>query len=192
MCLGPVGRYLILLVMTMGLILTGCQLPKPPQGTIVQVRRVISGQTIEVLGLGEQATVAQTVRLIGLDAPDLAQDPWGQAAKAHLETLIEQQPVLIELDAQPRDTHQRWLAYLWQGNQLLNEAMLKAGYGLAVSRAPNLRYRDRLNHAQSYARVMGQGIWDPRNPMRQTPAEFRRQAAQPARRNSPTPSNSKI
>lgn len=186
MCLGPVGRYLILLVMIVGLILTGCQLPKPPQGTIVQVRRVISGQTIEVLGLGEQATVAQTVRLIGLDAPDLAQDPWGQAAKAHLETLVNQQPVLVELDVQPRDTHQRWLAYLWQGNQLLNEAMVKAGYGLAVSRAPNLKYRDRLNNAQSYARVMGYGIWDPRNPLRQTPAEFRRQATQPARRNGPS------
>ncbi|WP_448563428.1 thermonuclease family protein [Trichothermofontia sp.] len=175
MVLGPVGRYLSLLVILLCLILTGCQLPKPPQGTIVQVRRVVSGQAIEVLGLGDQATVAQTVRLIGLDAPDLEQTPWGPDAKAYLEKLINQQPILVEFDVQPQDTYQRWLAYLWQGNQLLNEALLKAGYGLAVTRAPNLKYRDRLNHAQSYARVMGHGIWDPRNPLRQTPAEFRRQ-----------------
>jgi len=177
-----VGRVLIW-VLLVGIVLTGCQLPTPPQGTIVQVRRVLSGQTIEVLGLGDQATIAQTVRLIGLDAPDLAQEPWGPEARAYLETLINQGnqgtqgSVLLELDVQPRDTYQRWLAYLWQGDTLLNEAMLKAGYGLAVARAPNVKYRDRLTNAQSYARVMAQGIWDPANPLRQTPAEFRRQVS---------------
>lgn len=172
----PTRGYFGILVLALSLILTACQLPTPPQGTIVQVRRVLSGQTIEVLGLGSQTTIAQTVRLIGLDGPDLAQEPWGAEAKAYLETLIDQQPVLVELDVQAQDTYQRWLGYLWQGDTLLNEALLKAGYALAVTRAPNLKYRDRLQNAQGYARVMGQGIWDPNNPMRQTPAEFRRQS----------------
>lgn len=172
----PIRGYFGILFLILSFILVACQLPTPPQGTIVQVRRVLSGQTIEVLGLGSQTTIAQTVRLIGLDTPDLAQEPWGPEAKAYLEDLIAQQPVLVELDVQAQDSYQRWLGYLWQGDRLLNEALLKAGYGLAVTRAPNLKYRDRLQNAQAYARVMGQGIWNPENPMRQTPAEFRRQS----------------
>ena len=56
--------------------------------TEVKLARVVSGQTLEVLGIGEQPNLISQVRLIGLDAPNLGQRPWGYDAKALLEILI--------------------------------------------------------------------------------------------------------
>jgi micrococcal nuclease len=58
---------------------------------------------------------------------------------------------------------------------LLNEQLVKEGYVLAAPRSPNKKYDSRIARAQEYARLMGYGIWNPDQPMRLTPAEFRRQ-----------------
>jgi micrococcal nuclease len=66
------------------------------------------------------------------------------------------------------------LAYVWKNQMFLNEQVLKQGYALFVGRSPNHKYDDRLENAQHWARLMGQGIWNPEKPMRLTPGEFRR------------------
>ena len=53
--------------------------------------------------------------------------------------------------------------------------MVKEGWALAKPDFPNTKYMERLIHAQERARIMGLGIWNPDQPMRQTPAQFRRQ-----------------
>lgn len=141
-----------------------------PQGLQVQVTRVVTGQTLEVTGLGEPRS---RVRLVGIEAPDLQQQPWGQAAKEHLQAMIEGKPVLLEFDIQNRDTFGRHLAYVWQNGVLLNEQLVKAGYALVQPRSPNQKYDQRLEQAQEWARLMGQGIWRPEQPMRLTPTQFR-------------------
>ncbi|NJM56732.1 MAG: thermonuclease family protein [Synechococcales cyanobacterium RU_4_20] len=81
--------------------------------------------------------------------------------------------VELEVDLQQQDEYQRVLAYVWQDNQLLNQVMIAQGHALAASRLPNVRYEERLKRAQESARLSGLGLWDPQNPMRQTPVEFR-------------------
>jgi micrococcal nuclease len=74
---------------------------------------------------------------------------------------------------QQQDQYQRVLAYVWQGKLLLNQALVAQGYALASSRLPNVHYEERLKRAQESARLGGLGLWNPQNPMRQTPEEFR-------------------
>jgi len=122
------------------------------------------------------------VRLIGIEAPDLRQQPWGTAAKTRIEQLIGEtrgqqlilQSVLLEPDVQTKDSFGRWLAYVWHDGVMLNEQLIKEGYVLATPRSPNNKYNERLIRAQEYARIMGYGIWNPEQPLRLTPAEFRR------------------
>lgn len=167
--------YLVLLV--------GCQPTRVPIGVNVQVQRVVSGQTLDVLNPAQQAALIERVRLIGIESPDLKQDPWGAAAKNRFEQLIGKangqqvrlQPVFLERDVQEKDSFGRWLAYVWYDGVLLNEQLVKEGYVLAAPRSPNHKYDDRLARAQEYARIMGYGIWNPNQPMRLTPVEFRRQ-----------------
>lgn len=160
------------------LLLVSCQGKSPPtvNQTQVKVVRVVSGQSLEVLGMAEQPNLISQVRLIGIDAPDLRQQPWGDDAKEALEALIGsiEQPVTLEFDIEPKDKIGRTLAYVWKDKVLLNEQIVKLGYALFVARSPNHKYDSLLERAQQWARLMGQGIWNPEKPMRLTPAEFRR------------------
>lgn len=160
------------------LLLVGCQLQKKPEESAqiqLKVAQVVSGQTLEVLGIGEQPNLISQVRLLGIDTPDLQQRPWGNAAKERLERLIAGQPVKLEFDVEVNDQFGRTLAYVWKDGVLLNEQLVKEGHALFVARSPNHKYDQRLERAQQWARLMGLGIWNPEQPMRFTPAEFRRQ-----------------
>ena len=152
--------------------LLSCQSATMPKGLEVKVARVVSGQTLEVVS---SESKVMSVRLIGIDAPDLQQQPWGQAAKQRLAAMIGTKPVLLEFDVQEQDSFGRRLAYVWQEGMLLNESLVAEGYVLSVERSPNNKYDQRLDRAQEWARLMGRLIWNPEQPMRLTPAEFRRQ-----------------
>lgn len=168
------GIILVLMV----LLLWGCQTATPP-GTQVKISRATSGQTLEVLF--SQSPQTQKVALIGVDAPWFSQKPWSDRAKQRLQDLATGKTVLLEFDVARSklrsDGSKVNLAYVWLDGKLLNEQMIEEGLVLAKSRSPNTRYEQRLAHAQAKARLLGVGIWNPAQPMRQTPAEFR--ASQP-------------
>lgn len=155
--------------------LAGCRTVIEPSGTLVRVRQVASGQALEIVNASGQTPTPQKVRLLGIDAPDLKQQPWGIDAKQRLEELVRAKSVRLEFDVERQDQYGRSLAYVWVGNQLANEQLVAAGYALAMPRSPNVKYQEKLQRAQESARLMGRGIWNPENPLRQTPAEFRRQ-----------------
>ncbi|MEA5620525.1 thermonuclease family protein [Cronbergia sp. UHCC 0137] len=176
-CLCPFGKNLAILACL--LLLVSCQNKNPSINNMpsqVKVARVVSGQTLEVLGLAEQPNLISQVRLIGLDAPDLRQRPWGEESKQLLETLISgaENSVKLEFDVEAKDQVGRTLAYVWKDKLLLNEEILKQGYALFIARSPNHKYDQRLERSQQWARIMSIGIWDSQKPMRLTPGEFRR------------------
>lgn len=143
----------------------GCQ--PSPQGLTVQVQQIATGQTLEVSSTAEPSEVTERVRLEGIAVPNLAQAPWGEAAKAALEKWIQQQAVLMESDVQARDASGQRLAYLWRNGTLVNEQLVAEGWAIAQPHPPNSRYDARLARAQDRARALGLGIWDPDRPLRQ-------------------------
>ena len=159
------------------LVLWGCQPAPTPQGDRVRITKAVSGMMLEVLPLAQQ-TQAERIRLIGLDAPAFDQDPWDEQAQTYLQTLTLGKTVLLEPDIelafQPKAGLPQKLAYVWLDGTLLNEKMIAEGYVLARSRSPNLKYDQRLTRAQESARLRGIGIWNPNQPMRKTPGEFRK------------------
>jgi micrococcal nuclease len=167
------------------LFLAGCQ-ASPPSYPTVQISRVTSGQSVEWVDRSQQPPVIQQGRLLGIDAPDLAQEPWGKQAKQRLEELIGipgKDAVSVEFESTDADKYGRKFVYLWKDGRLLNEQLLKDGYVLASMRTPRsssnsangTKYRERFTHASQYARIVGQGIWNPEQPMRMSPAEFRKE-----------------
>lgn len=155
--------------------LLGCQgQTAPEQAVQATVQQVISGHTLEVIVPSLANNQIQRVRLIGLDAPNPAQRPWGVQAMEYLRR-VDKQTVLLEFDLEQQDAYNRLLAHVWYQGELLNVALLGEGYALMDSSLPNVRYEAELRRAQESARLQGLGIWDPANPMRQTPDEFREQ-----------------
>ena len=161
-----------LIVFCCCLILTGCHsnLANTDLAS-VEVGRIISGQTIQIFTAGQNKPTK--VRIIGIDAPDLRQSPWGKAAQAKLKELLPpSQTIQLELETSTPDNFDRLLAHVWHNETLVSEKLLESGYVLANTKYPH-KYSQRLADAQEYARLMGNGIWNPQQPMRQTPNQFR-------------------
>lgn len=189
-----------LMMMGLALMLGGCQpqslLALPQVGYRMSVQAVINGNTLEAIGveaIGVDAENGETIalwqgkrlriRLIGVDAPDQAQRPWGEASQQFLADQVGlgqnsgqetgDRLVLVSLDTQVQDRYDRVLGYVWTEEGLVNEAIVAAGHGLARSYFPNVKYEAVLAHAQAEARLLGRGIWNPEQPLRESPAEFR-------------------
>ena len=141
-----------------------------------KVTKVISGQTIEVL-LTDTSEVAK-VRIIGIDAPDLRQDPWGKAAKNRLIKLVMAMPIELELETgdrpinELRDRFNRLPAHVWQNKTLIGKQLVEEGCVLANDRYEH-SYSKLMQESQEYARALGYGIWNPKLAMRYTPSQFR-------------------
>jgi micrococcal nuclease len=135
------------------------------------VTAVHDGDTVSVIINDKQ----ERVRLIGIDAPELAQRPWGDEAKRYLESILESagRKVRIERDVEKNDQYGRALAYLWTAdNMLINLAMVKNGYAMLYTIPPNVKYVEEFRKAQAEAREKRLGIWGDDN-FRERPQDYR-------------------
>jgi micrococcal nuclease len=102
------------------------------------------------------------VRLIGIDAPETGQKPWGSRSRQHLIRIMRQTKwaVSVETDVVKQDKYGRPLVYLWtRKKELINERMLRDGYAVLFTIQPNSKYEDRFEKAQHDARENKLGIW---------------------------------
>lgn len=81
---------------------------------------VLDGDTIE-LNNGE------TVRLIGIDAPELF-EPGGDIARDYLSCLVLGKKVILATQGEDRDAYDRLLRYVYVDSMCINEEMVKNGY----------------------------------------------------------------
>lgn len=163
--------WLIPLLMSLVFCLSSCQ-ASVPRGEPVALKTVRSAQTLEVNFRGEDVTI----RLAGFDAPGRKQLPWGEAAyRLLIQKLAQPGMLTFEPSEAERDRYDRQWGYLWQDDQLINAWIVEQGYGL-VEPGGLTPYKTQLSHAQDYARIMGVGVWNPQQPMRQTPQAFRAQS----------------
>ncbi|MEL6383917.1 MAG: thermonuclease family protein [Cyanobacteria bacterium J06626_18] len=159
------------------LLMLGAGLGRAQDPTIVaKVDYAKSGHTLELLSELSADIPVMDVRLAGVQAPDRDQKPWGREARQCLQALTEQSEgrVRVEPQSLTPDGYGRIWAYVWQGKQLVNAAVLAEGCAFLDSdRLSQQRYGEQLIYAQESARLLGLGIWDPDNPLRETPASFR-------------------
>jgi micrococcal nuclease len=125
-----------------------------------KVRRVVDGDTL-VLESGAR------VRLQGIDTPesvlkDVPPQPWALEASQFTRDFVDRAAhrVTLTFSLERKDRHDRFLAFVWHGDVMLNEELVRAG--LAHARL-GYRYSDdmkrRLAKAQNEARAARRGIW---------------------------------
>jgi len=135
---------------------------------IVRFLNVIDGDSIRVVHLGD----AREIRLIGMDAPEFGQE-YGTQAKAFTLRFCFQKTLRLEYDREKKDRYGRFLAYVWVGDKMLNEELVRAGLALPLTIKPNIRYYDRIQKAQAEAKRKGSGFWR-RGGLKQTPSQWRK------------------
>lgn len=131
----------------------GAELPQP-RGRRCPVERIIDGDTLVCEG-GER------VRLLLIDTPERAQQPFSDLATEALSSLLGEHAVIwLETDVQPVDRYGRTLAYLWlQDGRMVNEEMALSGYAVSLTYPPNVRYVERIRAAVAEAQAAERGLW---------------------------------
>ena len=136
------------------------QAQRTPQGAPRRTRPDITC-VVSKLADGDSFTCAggRKVRLLLIDAPELAQAPWGQMAKRQLEILARPGSTLrLELDRTPADRYGRSLAYAWADTVMINEAMVARGWAVVLA-YENVRHLERLQRAERAAQSAKRGFW---------------------------------
>jgi micrococcal nuclease len=151
-------------------------------GTVIHA---LDGDSLTVQPTGEHRMV--TIHLIGLEAPRKAtrdregQEPWGTRAQQFVTLLVTRKEVRVEFDVLvPTEGGKSSWGYVWFGDRLLNEEVLKAGHAVLATRPPNVRYVERLMQAQAEARENGRNIWNPSEPLPEPPDKFVASTPKPA------------
>ena len=122
-----------------------------------RVTRVLDGDTI-VLDNGE------TVRLIGVDAPEIHHpeipvQSFGQEAAEFLRRFAEGFECTLEYEPSDiRDQYGRLLAYVFVGDRLANAEMIRRGYAYAYTRFP-FRRQTEFIALEREAREHQYGLW---------------------------------
>ena len=131
------------------------------------VTRVVDGDTLDCSGAGR-------VRLIGIDAPESNQAPFGAAATAALRSLLAVGArAQLEPDVGARDQYGRVLGYVWINGRMVNWLLIRSGWTVLLTYPPNVQYVSAFTDAQRRARTDKLGLWRV-DGFRCLPAEHRR------------------
>jgi micrococcal nuclease len=141
------------------------------------VARAVDGDTLLL-------TSGARVRLQGVNTPETVKpdhpvEAWGPEASQFTKDFIEKagHRVRLSFSLERKDRYDRFLAFVWDGDVMLNEELIRAGLGYARR---DYRYSEAMKHrftlAQEDARRAGRGIWSA------TPIEEESAALSDARR----------
>ncbi|MCC7474902.1 MAG: thermonuclease family protein [Pirellulales bacterium] len=125
-----------------------------------EVRRVVDGDT---LLLANNARV----RLQGINAPESVKpdspvEQWGPEASAFAKAFFERANYRVRLtfSEERQDRYDRYLAFVWHNETMLNEELVRAGLAYARLDYPySSAMKRRLAAAQEEARQAKRGIW---------------------------------
>jgi micrococcal nuclease len=124
----------------------------PPVGNEVIVSWIVDGDTIEVDA--EAGTLV--VRLLGINAPDDGECFYDEATD-HLIDILKGRT--IRLDTDGTDQFDRVLAWVWDGDTLVNRDLVERGLAIATTRDPDDRHHPELITEEERAIAAGAGLW---------------------------------
>lgn len=128
---------------------------------LYKIVRIVDGDTLVAAKNG----VEDTVRLIGIDTPELyvegkkVDDPQAISALEYAKVALTGRYVELELDMDERDRYGRLLAYVWLYDTMLNKLLLENGIARVATYPPNVKYLDEFLILEKYAKEKKLGIW---------------------------------
>lgn len=169
---GIILTVFVLLSLSLGLSERAAAGVSDNDGDAARVVRVNDGDTVTV----SIDRHRQKIRLIGIDAPELGQQPWGERAKRHLQDILSSsRSVSLEHDVERRDKYGRLLAYIRTADgRMVNAEMLRDGYAVLFTFPPNVKHVNEFTSSQRQAREKKLGIWG-KDGLSQLPVDWRRQ-----------------
>jgi micrococcal nuclease len=136
-----------------------------------QLNSIKDGDTLIASLAGQGNGPIESIRLYGIDCPELAQQPYGKLARQRIQSLLAPYRS-FEAVAVDRDSHGRLVAELWVTDGCINTQLLAEGYAVAYLRHLKTPYRERYLSAETTARKARLNFWSQAEP--EPPWEYRR------------------
>lgn len=151
------SALIILLLLTISLLLSGCVFNTQKQSEEVYIERIIDGDTVKT-------AAGKSIRLLGVDTPEL---DWEnndhefyarEAREFSINNLLDKN-VKLKFDQEKEDNYGRTLAYLYKNGENFNLKLLENGFATVMIVEPNDRYEDKFKKAAEKARRAKKGLW---------------------------------
>lgn len=132
-------------------------------GVFATVVSVVDGDTIKIEG-------GEIVRYIGVNTPETVApnrpvECYGKEASAKNKELVQGKRVELEKDVSARDKYGRLLRFVWIGDTMINEALVREGYAQVSTYPPDVKYQSRFVEAQRLAIAEKRGLWSGECPL---------------------------
>jgi micrococcal nuclease len=151
-----------LIVLSMLLLLAGCgeeeDLGISAQSVEARVISITDGDTIKVLFRDEE----YDVRYIGINTPEIPHgdspgEECGMQATDANRALVAGQTVRLERDVSDKDGFGRFLRYVYIGDLMVNEMLVRAGWAEVVSYPPDTREFENFKELEQEAAAVNVG-----------------------------------
>jgi micrococcal nuclease len=123
------------------------------------VERVVDGDTFVCLPGLRPGARSERVRLLMIDAPELAQRFGGAVREEALRIIPPGTRVRLDFDVDTHDPYGRLLAYVWADSLMVNRELVRRGMALVAVYPPNVRYVEMMRAAADSARAERKGLW---------------------------------
>jgi len=121
------------------------------ENRLVEVIRIVDGDNIEL-------SDGRRIRYINVDTAEKGECYREESIRVN-EELVMGKKVRVELDVNEMDRFGRHLAYVWVGDKMINEELLRLGVGEYQLDTVNLKHQDRLMRAAEKGYEDGSGVW---------------------------------
>jgi micrococcal nuclease len=137
---------------------TSTQITASRSAEFVQVKRVVDGDTIELMD-------GRKVRYIGVDTPELHHPTkgvqcFGKEAMEKNRELVEGKTIRMGKDVSETDRYKRLLRYVWKDEVFVNEYLTREGYAFPATFPPDVSYTKLFTEAAQEAREQNKGLWN--------------------------------
>ena len=140
---------------------------------VYRVQRIVDGDTLIVAQevtrrTGRQLTTNRQparVRLLGIDAPETVKpnypvEPWGPEATRFTEAFVAGGQVRLRFDKRRKDRFDRFLAYVYVDQHMLNEELVRAGLArVSYYQGDSATIALALERAEQEAKRAKRGMW---------------------------------
>lgn len=133
------------------------QITSAPSAGLEKVTRIIDGDTIEITG-------GIKVRYIGINAPESVAPGkpvacYGEESSGKNNELVLGKEVRLEKDVSETDKYGRLLRYVYVGDVMINDELVKEGFAQVSTYPPDVKYQQLFLESEKYAQKNNLGLW---------------------------------
>ena len=115
------------------------------------VSEIVDGDTFKT-------SDGRTVRLIGINSPEIGEECY-EEAKDKLKELIYRKKIRLESDVENKDIYGRILRYVYVKDLFVNSEMIRLGLARFEEVIPNKKYSELFSDLEDKAREAKRCIW---------------------------------